>query len=426
MIWKYGKKKHACHFQKEELKEEIKNTPSPLRGWYSIYTFLAEDKIYPEELKWSLREEETLALVLLDIHAFRDRSLDLSALENIQSILEFFAKYNKDIIFRPVYDRMGEGKKREPEQFSIVLKHLTQIGELLQKTENTVFVFQGLLVGSWGELHTSRYLSDEHLRQMWKCISPYLGEQIYLAVRTPAQWRMLISEASYENEGDSKLCLFDDAVFASETHLGTFGTMTREAAGWNLPWTRQEELKFEQKISERRPAGGEALSGQEMKAAAVIQELKQMHLTYLNSVYDKKILDTWKKQMLKTDGIWDGTSVYDYVGAHLGYRFVVRDVWMKKGLSGRTCIGVQIENCGFASICQSAEPILLVQAENKTEEYGFGVDLRNCKAGETICAEICIRPVTGKLYLTARKKADQKMICFSNTGNGIVYLGAFI
>lgn len=426
MIWKYGKKRPICHFQKEELEEETAYIPSPLRGWYSIYTFPVEEKIDPEELKWSLREEETLALVLFDIHSFSDRIFDGTALDNMRDILGFFAENNKDVILRPVYDRTGHGRENEPEQFSMVLQHLQQIGELLQKTEHSVFVFQGVLVGSWGEMHTSKYLSDMHLRRLWQCISPYLGEQICLAVRTPAQWRTIIDENAYKRACYPRICLFDDAIFASGTHLGTFGTMLRESAGWSQPWARQEELRFEQKISENMPAGGEALSGQNIKTQEIIRELEQMHVTYLNSVYDPKLLDTWKKQKMKTNGIWNNCSVYDYIGAHLGYRFVVRDVWIKRSASGMIQLKVQIENCGFASICQNTELILLVQSGSKTEEYGFGMDLMQCRAGGSISAGIRIKPVRGKVYLMARKKADQKKICFSNKGNGMVYLGAFI
>ena len=44
------------------------------------------------------------------------------------------------MILRPVYDREGKGLEAEPESFELVLTHLIQIGEVLEK-RSTVFLF---------------------------------------------------------------------------------------------------------------------------------------------------------------------------------------------------------------------------------------------------------------------------------------------
>ena len=92
MIWS-GTKQQNWGFLPKPLEESCWNPPNPARGWYAVYTFPAEQKIDPEELKWSLRDGETVALVLLDIGAFRDRLLDKEKLDNIREILLFFKKY---------------------------------------------------------------------------------------------------------------------------------------------------------------------------------------------------------------------------------------------------------------------------------------------------------------------------------------------
>ena len=96
----------------EELRESTEELKNPARGWYEIYTFRAEDGIHPQELRWSLREGETLALVLIDLRAYRDRALENETLENIRSILSFFMQYKKDVILRPAYDTEGKGRER--------------------------------------------------------------------------------------------------------------------------------------------------------------------------------------------------------------------------------------------------------------------------------------------------------------------------
>ena len=114
--------------------------------------------------------------------------------------------------------------------------------------------------GGTSGLVASSYLSEDCLKKMWERLRPGLGETIYGAVRTPAQWRLLVSEEEFQKGNFPRLGLFDDGIFASKSHLGTFGTMTREAAGWKAPWIREEELSFLETLGKRLPIGGEAVS----------------------------------------------------------------------------------------------------------------------------------------------------------------------
>lgn len=101
MSWKNIMNKNNWVFQQVELIESNVCLENPGRGWYGIYTFVVQDSINPEELRWSLRDGELLALVLLDISIYRSMQLDENALNNIRSILSFFMYYKKDVILRP-------------------------------------------------------------------------------------------------------------------------------------------------------------------------------------------------------------------------------------------------------------------------------------------------------------------------------------
>lgn len=87
----------------------------------------------------------------------------------------------------------------------------------------------------------------------------YLGDEIYLAVRTPAQWRTLRSEKKFRQKKYAHLALFDDGILGSMTHLGTFGTELREAAGWAQAWTRKEEMEFVNCLTEDGKEGFKAV-----------------------------------------------------------------------------------------------------------------------------------------------------------------------
>ena len=253
MSWINMKINQKWEWMPEELQESTEELENPARGWLEIYTFQAENGIAPLELRWSLRMGETLALVLINLKAYRERALDDIALENIRSMLSFFMQYQKDVILRPTYDTEGKGREREPDKFDTVLTHIRQIGELLQQTEHSVCIFQGLLVGSWGEMHDSRYLSEQHLRKLYDTLESYLGSEIYLAVRTPAIWRILTDEEQFQQGDIGKTAIFDDGILGSMTHLGTFGTMTRNAAGWKAAWTKKKNWSFWSRLQKTHP-----------------------------------------------------------------------------------------------------------------------------------------------------------------------------
>lgn len=79
-----------------------------------------------------------------------------------------------------------------------MLEHLGQLGDLLKENPCSVFIFQGFLVGSWGEMHDSAYLSEDCFKKMWEQLKPALSKNIYGAVRTPSQWRTLVSEEEFQ------------------------------------------------------------------------------------------------------------------------------------------------------------------------------------------------------------------------------------
>lgn len=409
-------------FQQEELVESKSCLENPARGWYGIYTFPVQKTIDPEELRWSLREGESLVLVLLDIYKYRSMPLDETALDNIRDILSFFVHYKRDVILRPVYDREGNGRECEPDTFEQVMEHINQIGEILSNMKHSVFIFQGMLVGSWGEMHDSRYLSPEQMNQTWNCMQQYLGEKIYLAVRTPAQWRALRNETEFTRREYAGLTLFDDGILGSETHLGTFGTMTREAAGWKQAWMRKEELEFISRLTEEVPCGGEVTSCIEessrmCEAEFIINELRKMHLTYLDNTYDMKVLNLWKTipwNCQDDPGIWQNCSLYEYIGSHLGYRLTVTDVEMKPLRRGKAEFIIEIENTGFGKVFQETELFLTVENENEVRTASVSMDMREIPAGTRKCGKAVIDLMEGRVFLKLQRKKDGRIIHFAN------------
>ena len=172
-------------FHKADYSEVAEDISNPVRGWYQIHTFQAAKEPDFDELEWCLNRNDTLALVLIDIGEYRERDLDEEALGRICRILEFFSERRYDLILRVVYDREGRAMEREPFFFSQVLSHLRQIGGVLERYASCIFVYQGMLVGNWGEMHTSRFLSEDKMAQMAEALRYYRCGETYLAVRRP-------------------------------------------------------------------------------------------------------------------------------------------------------------------------------------------------------------------------------------------------
>ena len=248
MKWKsklFGQR-HSFNFVKACLTETTDELRNPARGWYQIYPFYVEEKPDFSKLSWCGKNNDTLALIIINIGAYRERDLDEIAATHIQEIIQFFVGHHYDIILRVVYDHEGKAVEREPFFFYQVLAHLKQLVPILTEFSKDIFVYQGMLVGNWGEMHTSRFLTSDKLNALYDVLKNLVSSTTYLAVRKPVQWRSLHPEDCGRLELTRDHCgLFDDGIFGSESHLGTFGEERRETAGWESAWQTQDELEFE-------------------------------------------------------------------------------------------------------------------------------------------------------------------------------------
>ncbi len=443
------KKEKRLRFEPAALTESTAYLQNPSCGWYHIYPFALEKKPDFKELYWCLCAQETIVLVLADIGAFRDGELSEEALGNLADILDFFDDNHKEVILRLTYDREGRGMEREPDFLNTVIGHMRQLGTVVRAHREQILLVQGLLVGSWGEMHDSKFLSEERLRQLMRAWQEALGD-IAIAVRTPQQWRILHPRNTAP--GTDKIGLFNDGMFGSPDHLGTYGWQTKEESGWRGQWRREEEIEFIGKIATSVPYGGEAVGDSlELTIREMAEELQRTHVSYLNSKHDTRRLKQWRETQWQESGIWGQTSVFDYIGCHLGYRFVVREV----RLEGKKdcCLKICIENTGFSLLREEAELLLLVGKEyiilpdslcgmmpQETREITVALSGKADGLGQQLSAllqrgEESVRPQSFSpqkgaesvrpLSLTLRRKRDRRPLFFANTcaEDGSVLLG---
>jgi hypothetical protein len=363
----------------------------------------------PPLLDWqySFGSGETLALLLVDIGAFAGKALNDGALSHIRQAFLFFQKEKKELILRFVYDRMGRGMEKEPSELLQIVCHMEQLSPLLMEFSDMVFCVQGLFVGSWGEMHDSRFLTGKALGTLWQHLYRLSPESCFFAVRRPAQWKMVTGLSGNEPESELRrlrLGLFNDGLLGSATDLGTFPKEERE-----------EAIRFQNKICRFVPNGGEAVGedacGDVERAAAYFRSI---HVSYLNSVYDEKVLKRWK------NSTYGGENGFSFIGKHLGYRFVLTDVRLLKQEMHQK-LQIELENRGFSSIYEECDILLccagtMVQADMQEERQA---DLRTLLPGERMklsfflgddwCGEVAVR---------IERRKDRRRIRLANVGAG--------
>ena len=406
--------------KKADYTEEIKSYTNPGRGWYHIYTFVVGETTEDELLYLPFEQNEYIALVLLNISKYSGTDIDEKGLLAVERILSVFVNAGKEMIIRILYDNEGKGMEKEPSLFSVIVNHMEQLGAVIKKYKNHVLTTQGLFIGSWGEMHSSKFLSKKQLKELsdtWKTAS-----QARMAFRKPVQCRQVQKQGEYE------IGIFDDAMFASKNHLGTFGEQSKSNIGWEQPWCMEEETAYIQETTRKVLCGGEAVAGErEFSPEETLQVLRDMNISYLNSVYDERILNKWKEQQ------WQGGSLYDYIGNHMGYRFVVRNVL----LSGRRgVLNLTVENTGFACMCDEADIRLVIETGEEKQNIPVFYYIRTLKPEETAEIQIEFLEVSGKekrqekiqgkellkkgsrLYLEIIRCRDKKSIRFANRSAG--------
>ena len=416
----------------KEITDELMN---PDRGWYKMFSFDVDDEPDLKGMLPLLIGKETLVLLLFDIGKCKDRLISDDELDRIRRIVHFFREQKKDVILRIAYDCDGNAFDKEPATFSTCLEHIAQVGGLIKDCGNDCFIFQGVLIGNWGEMHSSRYSSNDRIKKLVAALEKTAGTFTYLAVRKPVMWREL--RATGDVSKSERLGFFNDGMFGSNTDLGTYSQDECPTSEWNVPWSRKVELEFQDKISSIVPNGGEAVFGDgyvnTVPLDYFITDLSLMHTTYLNRQYDTKILNIWRDKFIKSSGIWNGKSFFEYIGAHLGYRFVIESVDVKKTGKGGlrsdnelyssvgSFVEFTIRNDGFAPIYRQADLYIKLGDEMHTV-YGA---LNTVPAGETKVISSSFRTKEGELSIYARRNYDDTPIFFANESepDGRIVLG---
>lgn len=390
--------KNAYTFKAARFKEDDIDPVNPDRGWFHLYTF----DVRSEDIKPGLETvvtdpDQSVVLILICI----GKKVNDDTVVKIKEIIDHFCNEGKDIVLRVTFDTNGHALEKEPEEIEDVLECAEKIGKLLSELGDKIFVYQGLLVGNWGEMHTTRYDDHESLGRIYEKLSRD-DEGVcgpYITVRRP-DIHMALTKP-----GD-RLGLFNDAIFASEDELGTYADP-------------EIDSEYESKVSLNLPYGGETVYGngyiKTLSDKDILNRFTKKRITYLNCDHDVKLLDH-----LKADD-----KLYGYISKHLGYRLYVSDVKYSHGSKSLT---VKVSNSGFAPVYRSTKCTLyFTDSEGNVLEQETDADLSKDSEFKAVIPEKVFEeykmPV--KVSLKIVRRYDDREIHFVNTliEDGRVYLG---
>ena len=347
-----GRSNSLITFEKLFGKESTDYDGNPSKGWYGLYPFVISEEPDFDNLVWSLADGDVIALVRIDIGRRQPgvgtgSPFTAEELDRADRILTWFEKHSREVILRITYDTEGKGMEHEPSLIKNVAGHMRQLGSVIAAHADNIIVHQGIFVGSWGEMHDSKFLSENAVCELYETLVSACGNKVRIAVRTPMQHRFIMKYLTrYMGTGNAdtdtdilRPALYNDAILSSEDDMCTY-------AGGRTVWA-----DYQDEVCTYAVCGGEAIHDNPLNDYDnAVKELANMHITYLNRQYDMAVLDKWRSN-----------NGYDYIGTHLGYRFVVtdtaagRDAEEETGSKTPTGVGsiyinVRIANRGFACV----------------------------------------------------------------------------
>lgn len=353
---------HKC----DESYETLYNTE---RGWYFITRIELDETIQiPESY---LQSRNGLELLEINLMKYNEGPLTKQALKNLHNLFTLSKEGKKKLILRFTYDMIGNCPASEPKEISIIFQHMEDLKDLFYEFQDNIFLYQGIFMGSWGEMHDSKYANTVDIQKLFQKLASVTPDNAFIAVRTPALYRTIAQclgvcykKDSTKGKGFYRLAMFNDSFVSSDTDYGTYGNVRRELARhYYEKWRREDELDFQQELTRRTPSGGETSAlYEDMSMEEVVSELRKAGITYLNNEYHPAVMERWRTTMMES-GPYKGKSYYDYIGDHMGYRFVIQTVKATQK-KGNIILHLELVNKGCAPIYRHKTLRLLLKSED--------------------------------------------------------------
>lgn len=410
-----------------ETSESLSN---PYMGWYTLLgARLSEngEPNYPNADNYT-KDEAGLILLEVNLNNYSETDLTDNALSQLDRLFSAWRETGCQLILRFLYDWDGKALETEPSAFSQILRHIEQVAPIVNKYTDIIYIMQGVFVGNHGEMHSTKYMSNENLITLAETLYSLIDPAIYLAVRTPAQLRTitktkepLSADEAFSGSLISRLSLFNDGMLGTVYDTGTYGDASKEEAEYYYKWTRADEIEFQNQMCRYAPNGGEVVIDNTYNDIEnAVADMSAMHVSYLNSAHDGSVLNKWK------NSAYNGENGYDYITKHMGYRFMLigSSISYEAPFGTEATLSLTIENLGFANCYKEFE--VTVTAVSESGETAFSImadtDTRfwDTDSETAISLSLPIRDIdagTYRLYIQVYDPILEREILLANEGS---------
>ena len=346
--------KHVQDLNYEESIEEISN---PDQGFYRpVYVKINENgAMYNKDV---INSQTQLYHLRCDISAFSeavnkaaDKPVTDEALKGLDALLFCLKENDKNAIVRFAYDPGYSGSADKEPALDVMLGHVESVCSVLNRYVNTVTAIETGLIGPWGEMHTSAAANPAHITPL---INAFLtaASEIPVLVRTPEMIYNYInvSEDKVEeisispDEKAYRLGLYNDGYLGSESDLGTYSN-------------RERDINFLSVQNAHLPFGGEVTVPDSPlhNIEACLPEMNKIHLSYLNTEWDNRVIEKWKKtfytEACGLEKQYYNKTAFTYIQNRMGYRFVLKNlVFTCSATSEKLNVRLKLQNLGFGNL----------------------------------------------------------------------------
>lgn len=420
-----------------EFRESAKKLSNPNRGFYRINGFRIHDTEmdFAKEIEDRYCEDEdtTLTMVQVNLEDFREGCISNQGMNNIKNLFENLGKTDKEWIVRFLYDWAGQCEGKEPDDLNIILKHMEQVGPVVNQYANRIFTLQGLFVGNWGEMNGTPYIRREDVERLANQLGDCTSKDVFLAVRMPMFWRMITGTANPMDveKGRGRLMdrlgLYNDGILGNDTDYGTYGHHTQKEHGDFTYWSREEEIPFQDILCQKVPQGGEVIVDNPCNDFEnAVNDLRKMHVTYLNQDYDRNVLNKWKSYTVQEEGCFHGMDGLSYIERHLGYRLYIEKTKMDYHFfKDEMSIQITMKNSGFAPLYKETEMEMVLRDTDTGQMHYYPMDgtgvmeLSGSDAEQSVCVSQTLSFMgdaakTYEVYISIRDCASGKWIELAN------------
>ncbi len=316
----------------------------------------------------------TLAIALIRLDAYQNATIDQAFLDRLTSGFATVRTSGMKVILRFEYNSSSGGADAP---LSRVLEHIVQLAPILIANSDVIAVQQAGFIGAWGEWHSSTngLTTVANETAILNAILSVLPTSRAVQIRTPMAKAAIypgLALQSREETNKGRVGHHNDCFLASDSDFGTYSS---PVSTWKS-YVAQDGLFT--------PVGGEtcAVYSPRSDCPSAVQEMSANHWSYLNSQYNRLVLDKWV-----TDGC------YDTVKRLLGYYLAVSRVIMSEEVrpGGVLQVEFDIANHGYSALF-NFRPVYLVFKSGTTSNSVFlPVDPRNWRSGvSTVKASIRI------------------------------------